>query len=161
MHEHRILHLDARAPNFIISNVYKCGATGALYSDEIVRYCYAIDYESMYMPHGQDTTLFDREAFAMQKYGRRMHAEYASIRCAYRFDVHALAESIVVAFHFRDSLRVACQQIVNHKPERVHGLDRKYKEHEWTEYLLDPDQPVMTVLSAVCLLTAVANNARR
>jgi len=159
LHDQQMLHLDARAPNFIISNVYKCGATGALYSDEVVRYCYAIDYESMYVPHGQDTRLFNREALAMQKYGRRQHAEYATIRCAYRFDVHALAESIVQAFPSRDLLCSACRQIVNHKPERVHGLDRQYKEHTWTEYLLDHRNPVMTVLSAVCLLTAVVNHA--
>lgn len=147
MHQASMLHLDARACNFILSIVPKANAVRDTYTDGVVRYCYAIDFESLWaMPqYNQNVSIFNREACAMRKYGRLQHAAYLALSDAskFKFDVHALAQSIAVLLPCT-LLGNACTRIVNHVPQEVSGMSRDMSEHTWTEYLIDITKPVLS-----------------
>ena len=159
MHDNGMLHLDARLANFIVCTVPKNNGVHHTYADGIVRYTYAIDYESLWAPEGQDIAMFDREAKAMEKYGRLPHYAYFHLPFAYRIDVHALAESCQRQFSETEvpnrniagcrTIIDACQLIVNHNPQCIDGLMRNLKEHAWTEYLLDTRHPVQDIHFAI------------
>ena len=159
IHDNGMLHLDARLANFIVCTVGKNNAVQHTYTDGVVRYTYAIDYESLWAPKGQDVAMFDREAKAMEKYGRYPHNAYNHVPHVHRIDVHALAESCQRQFSECEvpnrtiaecrTIIDACQLIVNHNPQLVTGIMRNLQEHVWTEYLLDTRHPVQDIHFAI------------
>ena len=162
MHAAGIYHLDAHLKNFILSHEEKPGSVQVTV-DDVVWHCYAIDFETAWLPaHLYDTAetaaaqikLFDEASITLARFGWQPHAFYRDNAVAYRYDVHTLAASFCREFQTAPWLSEACNAIINHTVETVTGLTTKYKPRTYTEYLLSSSMPVATVAEAIDILTS-------
>ena len=160
MHTFGFFHLDARIVNIIVSDVYRTGAVPFKLASGDVKFCYAIDFESLYVPPhytGVNVEAFNRDAIAMQQYGRMKYDKYSDATLhPYRFDVHALGESFIRAFgnwRLAHPVVEVCRSIINHTPDIIDGLTTEYKSYNYTEYLTNTSYPVLTATGASALLS--------
>jgi len=170
LHRDGFYHLDAKLTNIIVGNGHRPGGVNVtLLSGKV--HLFFVDFETLWAPADlqtcNDIEVFNEGSEALAAYGWKPHAHYADLEHAYRYDVHTYSESLRSVCTADDpkfsDLQTAHARVLGHIPDAVFGEDVAGHKRHFTEYLLDPLQPVLSPMDAITVVQAThfPENVRR